>query len=141
MEHALLGLKDFLISHSRLGQLGLLAFLGKVLTLGLNLSHKLRLFQVKQLIEILGRANLTTAVGGGNGDSIILHAFGMIVIPLAANTRTAGHINVLGLDIKRLVNISLRARGFLEDIPGNVSACLPINLTNKGVTQGRIRGR
>ena len=51
MEHALLGLKDFFIGHGGLSQLSLFAFLSEVLTLGLNLSHKLRLFQVKQLIK------------------------------------------------------------------------------------------
>ena len=134
MEHALLGLKDFFIGHGGLSQLSLFAFLSKVLTLGLNLSHKLRLLHVKQLVEILGRTNLTATIRGRNGDSIILHALGMIVIPLAANTRTTGHVDILWLDIKRLVDISLRARGFLKDIPGDISACLPIDLADKDIT-------
>ena len=133
MEHALLGLKDFFVGHGGLGQLGLLAFLGKVLALGLNLSHHLRLFQIKKLIEILRGTNLTATIWGGDRDSIILHALGMIVIPLTANTRAAGHVDILRVDIKRLVDIGLGARGFLEDVPGDVSACLPIDLTNQDI--------
>ena len=133
MEHALLGLENFFVSHGGLGQLGLLAFLSKVLALGLNLSHHLRLFQIKKLIKILRGANLATTIRGRNRDSIILHALGMIIIPLTANTRTARHIDILGLNVKRLVDIGLRARGFLEDVPSNVSACLPVNLTNQDI--------
>ena len=133
MEHALLGLKDFFVGHGGLGQLGLLALFSKVLALLLDGSHKLRLFQVKKLIEILGGTNLATTIGSGNGDSVILHTFGMIVIPLAANTRAAGHVDILWVDVKRLVDIGLRARGFLEDVPGDISACLPINLTNQDI--------
>ena len=133
MEHTLLGLENFFVSHGGLGQLGLLAFLGKVLALGLNLSHHLRLFQIKKLIKILRGANLATTIRGGNRDSIILHALGMIIIPLTANTRAAGHVDILWVDVKRLVDIGLGTRGFLEDIPGNVSACLPINLTNQDI--------
>ena len=133
MEHALLGLEDFFVGHSGLGQLGLLAFLSKVLTLGFNLSHHLRLFQIKKLIEILRGTNLTATIWGGDRDSIILHALGMIVIPLTANTRAAGHVDILRVNIKRLVDIGLGARGFLEDVPGDISACLPIDLTNQDI--------
>ena len=133
MEHALLGLKNFFVSHSGLGQLGLLAFLGKVLALGLNLSHQHRILNIKEPVKIFRRPNLTTTVRGGNGDSIILHALGMVIIPLAANTRAARHVNILWVDIKSLVDLSPRARGFLEDIPGDVSACFPVNLTNQDI--------
>jgi hypothetical protein len=133
MEHALLGLEDFFVSHGGLGQLGFLTFLGKMLTPSLNLGHDFGLLYIKQLIKILGRANLTTAVGGGNGDSVILHAVRVVVIPLTANTRPAGHVNILWLDVKRLVDISIGTRGFLEDIPSDVSACFPVNLTNQDI--------
>ena len=133
MEHALLGLKDFFVGHGRLGQLGLLTLLGKVLALGLNLSHHLRLFQIKKLIKILRGTNLTATIWGRNRDSIILHALGMVIVPLAANTRTARHVNVLGLDIKRLVDIGFRATSLLHHVAGNVSTGFPVNLTNQNI--------
>ena len=133
MEHALLGLENFFVSHSRLGQHGLPAFLGKVLALGLNLSHKLRLFQVKQLIEILGRANLATAIRSRNRDCVILHTLGMVFVPLAANTRAAGHVDILGQDVKRLVDISFWATSLFHHVPGNVSTGFPVNLTNQDI--------
>ena len=133
MEHTLLGLKDFFVSHSGLGQLGLFTFLGKVLALGLNLRHELRLLNIKQLVEVLGGTNLATSIRGGNGDSIILHALGMIVIPLAANTRTARHIDILGLNVKRLVDIGFGATSLLHHVAGNVSTGFPVNLTNQNI--------
>ena len=133
MEHALLGLKNFFIAHGGLGQLGLFALLGKVLALFLDSSHELRPLYVIQPIEILRGANLATTIRGGNRDSIILHALGMVIVPLAANTRATGHVDILGLDIKRLVDIGFGARGLLEDIPGDISACLPVNLTNQDI--------